>query len=159
MKTVRVVEYTDLDGENHTKDFENASDAVRFFMMVTSERLVKKAALYDKVMLAVNSIYSNEAEYLHLVFWNKTAENLCKYKGKGDLIAVTGYLKTRSYIDKENIVRNIVEVIVEQVDYLGYTKRGVDKSEPIPKLDPDHKKQEEYQMIHDALCADEDLPF
>lgn len=96
------------------------------------------------VVLAVNSIYSNEAEY---------------YKGKGDLIAVTGYLKTRSYIDKENIVRNIVEVIVEQVDYLGYTKRGVDKSEPIPKLDPDHKKQEEYQMIHDALCADEDLPF
>lgn len=87
------------------------------------------------VVLAVNSIYSNEAEYLHLVFWNKTAENLCKYKGK------------------------IVEVIVEQVDYLGYTKRGVDKSEPIPKLDPDHKKQEEYQMIHDALCADEDLPF
>lgn len=79
------------------------------------------------VVLAVNSIYSNEA--------------------------------TRSYIDKENIVRNIVEVIVEQVDYLGYTKRGVDKSEPIPKLDPDHKKQEEYQMIHDALCADEDLPF
>lgn len=74
------------------------------------------------VVLAVNSIYSNEAEYLHLV-------------------------------------RNIVEVIVEQVDYLGYTKRGVDKSEPIPKLDPDHKKQEEYQMIHDALCADEDLPF
>lgn len=142
MKTVRVVEYTDLDGENHTKDFENASEAVRFFMMVTSERLV-----------------SNEAEYLHLVFWNKTAENLCKYKGKGDLIAVTGYLKTRSYIDKENIVRNIVEVIVEQVDYLGYTKKGVDKSETIPKLDPDHKKQEEYQMIHDALCADEDLPF
>lgn len=28
------------------------------------------------VVLAVNSIYSNEAEYLHLVFWNKTAENL-----------------------------------------------------------------------------------
>ena len=50
MKTVRVVEYTDLDDENHTKDFENASDAVRFFMMVTSERLVKKAALYDKVI-------------------------------------------------------------------------------------------------------------
>lgn len=157
MKTVRVVEYTDLDGENHTKDFENASEAVRFFMMVTSERLVKKALC--NVVLAVNSIYSNEAEYLHLVFWNKTAENLCKYKGKGDLIAVTGYLKTRSYIDKENIVRNIVEVIVEQVDYLGYTKKGVDKSETIPKLDPDHKKQEEYQMIHDALCADEDLPF
>ncbi len=50
MKTVRVVEYIDLDGENHTKDFENASDAVRCFMMVTSARLVKRAALYDKVI-------------------------------------------------------------------------------------------------------------
>lgn len=50
MKTVRVVEYTDLDGENHAKDFENASDAVRFFMMVTSERLVKRAILSDKVI-------------------------------------------------------------------------------------------------------------
>jgi len=43
MKILRVVEYTDLDDENHTKDFENASDAVRFFMMITSERLVKRA--------------------------------------------------------------------------------------------------------------------
>ncbi|MFR2598997.1 MAG: single-stranded DNA-binding protein [Ruminococcus sp.] len=92
-------------------------------------------------------------------FGTRRLKIFANIKGKGDLIAVTGYLKTRSYIDKENIVRNIVEVIVEQVDYLGYTKRGVDKSEPIPKLDPDHKKQEEYQMIHDALCADEDLPF
>lgn len=89
-----------------------------------------------------------------LKYTKKTNKALCNV-----VLAVTGYLKTRSYIDKENIVRNIVEVIVEQVDYLGYTKRGIDKSEPIPKLDPDHKKQEEYQMIHDALCADEDLPF
>lgn len=45
------------------------------------------------VVLAVNSIYSNEAEYLHLVFWNKTAENLCKYKGKGDLMLLQATLK------------------------------------------------------------------
>lgn len=50
MKILRVVEYTDLDDENHTKDFENASDAVRFFMMITSERLVKRAILSDKVI-------------------------------------------------------------------------------------------------------------
>lgn len=50
MKILRVVEYTYLDDENHTKDFENASDAVRFFMMITSERLVKRAILSDKVI-------------------------------------------------------------------------------------------------------------
>lgn len=70
------------------------------------------------VVLAVNNIYNDDAEYLHLVFWDKKATNLCKYKGKGDLIAVT-----------------------------------------IPDLDPNHKSQEEYQMIHNALSESEDLPF
>lgn len=73
------------------------------------------------VVLAVNSIYSNEAEYLHLVFWNKTAENLCKYKGKGDLIAVTGYLKTRSYIDKENISVTPKEELTKANQYRSLT--------------------------------------
>lgn len=79
MKTVRVVEYIDLEGENHTDEFEKSADAVRFFMMVTSERLVKRAILSDKVI--------------------------------------------------------------------------------IPDLDPNHKSQEEYQMIHNALSESEDLPF
>lgn len=83
------------------------------------------------VVLAVNNIYNDDAEYLHLVFWDKKATNLCKYKGKGDLIAVT----------------------------LGFTKKGIDKSENIPDLDPNHKSQEEYQMIHNALSESEDLPF
>ena len=111
------------------------------------------------VVLAANNIYNDDAEYLHLVFWDKKATNLCKYKGKGDLIAVTGYLKTRSYIDSNNSVRNIVEIIVDEVDYLGFTKKGIDKSENIPDLDPNHKSQEEYQMIHNALSESEDLPF
>lgn len=42
MKTVRVVEYIDLEGENHTDEL--------FFMRITSEKLVKRAALYDKVI-------------------------------------------------------------------------------------------------------------
>lgn len=74
-------------------------------------------------------------------------------------IAVTGYLKTRSYIDSNNSVRNIVEIIVDEVDYLGFTKKGIDKSENIPDLAPNHKSQEEYQMIHNALSESEDLPF
>nr|WP_181979588.1 hypothetical protein [Ruminococcus sp. AF37-3AC] len=50
MKTVRVVEYIDLEGENHTDEFEKSADAVKFFMRITSEKLVKRAVLYDKVI-------------------------------------------------------------------------------------------------------------
>lgn len=34
MKTVRVVEYIDLEGENHTDEFEESADAVKFFMRI-----------------------------------------------------------------------------------------------------------------------------
>lgn len=69
------------------------------------------------------------------------------------------------------MIRNEVKLIgrLTADPELKYTKKtnkalcnvvlAVNSSETIPKLDPDHKKQEEYQMIHDALCADEDLPF
>jgi hypothetical protein len=57
------------------------------------------------------------------------------------------------------IGRLTAEIIVDEVDYLGFTKKGIDKSENIPDLDPNHKSQEEYQMIHNALSESEDLPF
>ena len=50
MKTVRVVEYIDLEGENHTDEFEESADSVKIFMRITQEKLVKRAALYDKVI-------------------------------------------------------------------------------------------------------------
>lgn len=111
------------------------------------------------VVLAVNDIHGGEADYFHLVFWKNKAVNLCEWKTKGDMIAITGFLKTRSYVDSKNIVRNIVEIIVDEVDFLGFTKKGADANEQIPDLDPEHKSQEEYQMIHDALSNEEDLPF
>lgn len=45
------------------------------------------------VVLAVNNIYNDDAEYLHLVFWDKKATNLCKYKGKGDLLSKSSLMK------------------------------------------------------------------
>lgn len=59
MKTVRVVEYIDLEGENHTDEFEESADAVKFFMRITSEKLVKRAALYDKVIEKPPTLNSN----------------------------------------------------------------------------------------------------
>lgn len=74
------------------------------------------------VVLAVNNIYNDDAEYLHLVFWDKKATNLCKYKGKGDLIAVTGYLKTRSYIDSNNFLASPKRVLIRVKIFLTLTQ-------------------------------------
>lgn len=75
------------------------------------------------VVLAVNNIYNDDAEYLHLVFWDKKATNLCKYKGKGDLIAVTGYLKTRSYIDSTILFETLSKSSLMKLIILASPKR------------------------------------
>lgn len=121
-------------------------------------RYTKTETPVCNVDLAVNDFHNNnEVDYFHLVFWKNRALNLCEYKEKGEIIAVTGYLKTRSYIDKNNSVRNIVEVIVEEVDYLGKINKHTE--EPMPNLEPGYKTQEEWEMINAATANIDDLPF
>lgn len=43
-----------------------------------------------------------QADFIPCVAWNKTAENLAQYCGKGSLVAVEGSLQSSSYQDKNN---------------------------------------------------------
>ncbi len=42
MKTVRVVEYIDLEGENHTDEFEESADVVVLLQRITPESALKR---------------------------------------------------------------------------------------------------------------------
>lgn len=48
MKTDRVIRYIDLEDKEHIEKFDEPNDATRFFMMITSERLAKRATLSDE---------------------------------------------------------------------------------------------------------------
>lgn len=72
--------------------------------------------------LAVNRNFQSsdgeDADFIRVQVWNKTAENLVNYMGKGSQIGVTGRIQTRSY-DKDNGERvYITEVIANTIDYL-----------------------------------------
>jgi single-strand DNA-binding protein len=59
------------------------------------------------------------SDFFEIVAWRKTAEFICKYFGKGQLIALDGELQTRSYADKNNVNHKVVEIIVNEAHFCG----------------------------------------
>lgn len=83
-------------------------------------------------------------DWIDCVAWEKTAEHISKYFAKGQRMAVTGKLQTRSYEDKEGKKRKATEVVVEEVGFCGKAE-GKAQSTPAEFL----------PMVSD----DGDLPF
>lgn len=62
------------------------------------------------------------ADFINCVAWNKTAEFIAKYFGKGRMIAITGTLHSRTYDDKNGTKHYVTEVYVNSADFTGEPK-------------------------------------
>lgn len=60
-----------------------------------------------------------EADFIDIVVWNKSAENVAKYMTKGRQIAVEGRLQIRSYDGNDGQRHWRTEVVANQVEFLG----------------------------------------
>ena len=100
--------------------------------------------------LAVDCSYGKEqqADFIDIVAWNKTAEFVCQYFRKGLLVAVEGRLQTRFWEDKQGNKRKSVEVVADRV-YFAESK----KAEPQPEFAPT-----EMEVSFEGT-PDDDLPF
>lgn len=98
--------------------------------------------------------YSKEgdksADFINVVVWNKSAENLAQYKGKGDQIAVEGSLQTRSYEAQDGSKRYITEVLASRIEFIGGKGDGSKKATP---------QAPGSQYGEPVSFSDEDLPF
>lgn len=76
----------------------------------------------DKVVanfsVAVGRPHSEETDFFNVEVWGKQAENCDKYLKKGNKVLVVGYIKTRSYEDKDGVKRKVWEVNAEQIEFL-----------------------------------------
>lgn len=71
---------------------------------------------------------TQEADFIPCVAWRKQAENLANYQKKGNQIAVTGRIQTRSYDGKDGIKRYVTEVIAEEIQFLDKVNREINQS-------------------------------
>lgn len=60
-----------------------------------------------------------KADFIDVVCWRNTAEFVCRYFGKGSLIAVEGQLQSRTYQAKDGSTRYVVEVVADNVSFTG----------------------------------------
>lgn len=69
-----------------------------------------------------------EADFIDCQAWNKTAEFICHYFHKGDPIAISGRLTTRTY-DKDGRNVKVTDVLVTEV---GFVPRSSGASQAAP---------------------------
>lgn len=74
--------------------------------------------------LAVDRNYAKQGaerqtDFINVVAWRQTAEFLCRYFAKGQLIALDGSLQSRTYQDRDGNNRSVTEVIADNVYFTG----------------------------------------
>ena len=78
--------------------------------------------------LAVNRRFAKEgeqqADFINVVSWNKTAEFVSKYFKKGQQVAIVGRIQTRNYDDNNGVKHYVTEVIAEEVYFADSKKEG-----------------------------------
>lgn len=95
-----------------------------------------------------------ETDFIAVVAWRQTAEFICKYFAKGQLIALEGSLQTRAYQDKNGNNRTVTEVLADNVFFTG-DKREKNNSQSTPAPQPASYEQTDFEELPD----DGDLPF
>lgn len=95
-----------------------------------------------------------EANFIDCIAWEKNAEFISKYFGKGSKIAITGSVQTRNYEDKEGKKRKVTEVLIESVDFVDKKSEA-----PITASAPETKEEESPVVASEELNGDGDLPF
>ena len=64
-----------------------------------------------------------KTEWHNLVLWGRNAELAERYIRKGSRLYVEGKLRTRVWEDKNAIKRNVTEIYVDTLEYLGQSGR------------------------------------
>ena len=121
-----------------------------------------------QITLAVNrpkqKDKEQEADFINVVVWDKQGENLAKYQGKGNQIAVEGRIQTRNYENSEGKKVYVTEVIAINVQYLDSKKEIQDEQQTEQEAttqDPyaDFGTQITVEDLDKSIVSDADLPF
>jgi single-strand DNA-binding protein len=65
-----------------------------------------------------------EVDFIRIVAWQKTAENVANYLKKGRLVAVDGRLQIRNYETQDGQKRKAAEVVASRVQFLEKASEG-----------------------------------
>jgi single-strand DNA-binding protein len=108
--------------------------------------------------VAVDRGYAKQGEerktdFISVVCWRQTAEFVCRFFEKGQMIAVQGEIQTGSY-EKDGIKRNTFEIVADNVSFCGGKNDG--ESKKTSQNEPQSAETASYEPLG---VDDDDLPF
>ena len=121
--------------------------------------------------LASNRVYTlqsgekkQDVTFMRIVVWGRRAETCGEYLNKGSSVFVEGRLQSRTWEGQDGQKRNTVEIVADNVQFLGRPKREGSQTSPnmqesqepmniVPEVDlPANEPQDQNQKA-------EDIPF
>ena len=107
--------------------------------------------------LAVDRGFKNgeerQADFINIVAWRGTAEFVSKWFSKGQLVAVSGRIQSRTYKDRDGNNRAAVEVVADEV-FFAESKKSGSEERTTNELPP--PASEDFEEVYEV---DSDLPF
>lgn len=95
-------------------------------------KITQNGIPYVRFRIAVNRRYRPKGEeaavdFFNVTAWRGTAEFICKYFGKGNMIMLDGEMQSSQYTDKNGNPAVWWEVAVDRVCFTGETRRDNDR--------------------------------
>lgn len=101
--------------------------------------------------LAVKRPFTKDTtDFIKVVAWDKQAEVLSKYVGKGSMVCIRGYLQVRDWDDNNGNKRYATEVVASEVSFAETKKASANIS-----ITAEENKSESFVEVEDA----DGLPF
>lgn len=82
--------------------------------------------------IAVNSPMKKEdgtkdTTFIDVVCFNQTAENVCKYVRKGNLVGVVGSINQRRFVRQDGSKGSVIEVLADSIQFLEPKEKEVEE--------------------------------
>ena len=113
--------------------------------------------------------WKDQTEWHNVVVFGRTAENVARFKKKGESVYIEGRLQTRKWQDRNGADRWSTEVVANQVRFIGgrqssggsaYDGGGGGYSRPTPQVTPQPAAQAVPTPAPDVPpYENEDIPF
>ena len=103
--------------------------------------------------LALNRNYSKEekTDFIDCTAWNKTAELMAQYLGKGSLIGVDGKLQQNTFTDQQGNNRSQTVVVVDSVQFLESRAKAEERAS--------QGETPNSAKANNSQSSDDDLPW
>ena len=153
-KMLNKIQFIGRLGKNPELRYTKNSNAVCNFSVASTEKYRDKTTDTQK----------EETEWLNVVCWQKLAENVNEFVGKGSLVYIEGKLKTRSYDDENSGQKKwVTECVAYTVKFLDKkTDSSKEKTNETSQKKPkgyNSLLEKEYTPETNLEFTEDDIPF